>query len=81
LVVYGAKVKLDTDEPEQEYLCQKNYISLYILKESVIAAHRVQLAGLNVGKRCIRYSKPAKIDFAVVEQLLSATRDLAERPC
>jgi hypothetical protein len=42
---------------------------------------RAQLAGLNVWKGCIRYSKPAKIDFAVVEQLLSATRDSTERPC
>ena len=66
---------------EVGFASQKNYISLYILKESVVAAHRAQLAGLNVGKGCIRYSKPAKIDFVVVEQLLSATRDSAERPC
>jgi uncharacterized protein YdhG (YjbR/CyaY superfamily) len=66
---------------EVGFASQKNYISLYILKEGVVAAHRAQMAGLNVGKGCIRYSKPEKIDFAVVEQLLSATRDSAERPC
>jgi hypothetical protein len=47
----------------------------------VIAAHRAQLAGLSVGKGCIRYSRPEKIDFAVVEQLLIATRDSAAEPC
>jgi len=63
---------------EVGFASQKNYISLYILKESVVAAHRAQLAGLSVGKGCIRYSKRAKIDFAVVEQLLSDTRDSTE---
>ena len=66
---------------EVGFASQKNYISLYILKESVVAAHRAQLAGLSVGKGCIRYSKPEKIDFAVVEQLLIATRDSAAEPC
>ena len=66
---------------EVGFASQKNYISLYILKESVVAAHRARLAGLSVGKGCIRYSKPEKIDFSVVEQLLIATRDSAEEPC
>ncbi len=66
---------------EVAFASQKNYISLYILKEAVVGAHRAQLAGLNVGKSCIRYTKPAKIDFVVVEQLLSATRDSAGGPC
>jgi uncharacterized protein YdhG (YjbR/CyaY superfamily) len=66
---------------EVGFASQKNYISLYILKEPVIAAYRAQLAGLSVGKGCIRYSKPEKIDFAVVEQLLIATRDSAAGPC
>jgi uncharacterized protein YdhG (YjbR/CyaY superfamily) len=66
---------------EVGFASQKNYISLYFLKEPVIAAHRAQLAGLSVGKGCIRYSRPEKIDFAVVEQLLIATRDSAAEPC
>jgi uncharacterized protein YdhG (YjbR/CyaY superfamily) len=51
---------------------QKQYISLYVHKE-VLDAHRDQLAGLSVGKSCIRYTKPAKIDFAVVQRMLDAT--------
>jgi len=66
---------------EVGFASQKNYISLYMLKETVIKEHRADLAGLNVGKGCIRYSKPEKIDFAVVEKLLTATRDSAEGPC
>jgi len=66
---------------EVAFASQRNYISLYILKHAVIEAHRPQLAGLNVGKGCIRYSKPAKLDFAIVELLLAATRASAEEPC
>jgi uncharacterized protein YdhG (YjbR/CyaY superfamily) len=54
---------------------QKHYISLYIVNEPVLDAHRHLLKGLSVGKCCIRYPKPEKIDFAVVQQLLDATRE------
>ena len=50
-------------------------------KESVIVEYRAQLASLSIGKGCTPYSKPAKIDVGVVEQMLSATRDSAEGPC
>jgi hypothetical protein len=53
------------------FASQKNYISLYILKEEVLNKHREALAHLNLGKGCIRYRKPEQIDFTVVEKLLS----------
>ena len=58
---------------EVAFASQKNYISLYILKEPVLAQHRPSLTGLNLGKGCIRYSKPEKIDFGLVKQLLEDT--------
>jgi uncharacterized protein YdhG (YjbR/CyaY superfamily) len=66
---------------EVGFASQKNYISLYILKQPVIEAYRAELAGLNIGKGCIRYSKPEKVDFAVVEKLLRATRESDAVPC
>jgi uncharacterized protein YdhG (YjbR/CyaY superfamily) len=66
---------------EVAFASQKNYISLYILKEEVVNAHRDALAGLNVGKSCIKYTRPAKIDFAVVERLLIATRESSQGAC
>lgn len=57
-------------EVEVAFASQKNYISLYILKEEVMKKHRDSLAGLNLGKGCIRYTKPEKIDFEVVEKIL-----------
>lgn len=50
---------------------QKNYISLYILKQDALISNKHLLAGLSMGKSCIRYSKPQKIDFAVVKKLLT----------
>lgn len=58
---------------EVGFASQKSYISLYILKQEVMDRHRPALAGINLGKGCIRYSSPKKIDFAVVQQLLADT--------
>jgi hypothetical protein len=38
-----------------------------------MAAHRPQLAGLNVGKGCIRYRRPDQVNFDVVHSMLAAT--------
>ena len=65
---------------EVGFASQKNYISLYILKQAVIEANRAALQGLNVGKGCIRYTKPAKMDFATVEKLLRGTVAATSEP-
>ena len=57
-------------EIEVGFASQKSYISFYILKEDVLNKHREALAGLNLGKGCIRYRKPEQIDFKIVENLL-----------
>lgn len=66
---------------EVAFASQKNHISLYILKQAVVDAHRAELAGLNVGKSCIKYTRPAKIDFDVVRRLLVDTRESTEAAC
>ena len=58
---------------EVSFASQKNYISLYILKQPVLDAHRPSMEGLKVGKGCIRYSRPEQVDFEVVQSLLAAT--------
>jgi uncharacterized protein YdhG (YjbR/CyaY superfamily) len=58
-------------EIEVAFASQKNYISFYILKEEVLNKYRDKLTGNNLGKGCIRYSKPEKIDFNIVEKLLA----------
>ena len=58
---------------EVAFASQKNYISVYILKEEVLNRHRPALKEHNLGKGCVRYSKPEKIDFDIVKQLLADT--------
>ena len=57
-------------EIEIAFASQKNYISFYVLKDDVLNKHRESLKGLNMGKGCIRYTKPEKIDFKIVKGLL-----------
>ena len=50
-------------------------LGLYILRLDVLNAHRdlLKVKGVSVGKGVIRYSKPERIDFKVVEMMLKAT--------
>jgi len=66
---------------EVGFASQKNYISLYILKEDVIQANRALHKGLSVGKGCIRYSKPQKMDMEVIRKLLVDTVQSTSIPC
>ncbi len=67
--------KVPANKIEIAFASQKNYISFYILKEDILNKYRGDLSGLNVGKGCIRYSKPEKIDFNLVESLLIESRE------
>ena len=66
---------------EVAFASQKRYIALYIAKQTVVDAYRGELTGLSVGKGCIRYPKPEKVDFTVITKLLKATRDSPEQAC
>jgi uncharacterized protein YdhG (YjbR/CyaY superfamily) len=60
---------------EVGFASQKHFIALYILRTDVMRSHRYMLniPGVTLGKGCIRYLKPEKIDFNVVEKMLRAT--------
>ena len=48
---------------------QARYLLLYILKQPVFDAHVGELAGLSLGKGCIRYRRPEQVDWDVVSAL------------
>jgi uncharacterized protein YdhG (YjbR/CyaY superfamily) len=54
---------------------QKQYISLYCMPEHVVNEFRPEFPGVSIGKCCIRFTKPEKIDFGVVERLLRRTAE------
>jgi uncharacterized protein YdhG (YjbR/CyaY superfamily) len=60
---------------------QARYLSLYILKQPVFEAHRAELAGLSLGKGCIRYRQPEQVDWDIVASLLTATCASADPIC
>ena len=72
-MTYGMPSYAKDGTVEVAFASQKNYISFYIMKEKVLDRHRPALQGANLGKGCIRYSKPAKINFEVVKQPLADT--------
>ena len=66
---------------EVAFAKQAHHLSLYILKKPVFDAHRADLAGLSLGKGCIRYRRPDQVDWRVVESLLADTRDTTGDIC
>ena len=69
---YGMPAYSRDGVTEIAWASQKRYISLYVMRSDVLNAHRSQLAGLDVGKGCIRYRNPAAVDFTVVRSMLTA---------
>jgi uncharacterized protein YdhG (YjbR/CyaY superfamily) len=55
------------------FAAQKQYLSFYVVRTDVMAAHRDRLAGLSVGKGCIRYRRPEQMDVDVVRSVLALT--------
>jgi len=78
-----AYLKEVPDEVEVAFASQKNFIALYILRTDVMNTHKDQLKakGVTFGKGCIRYSKPERIDFNVVESMLRATVESTGMMC
>lgn len=74
---YGGPAYSRNGIVEVGFASQKHYIGLYILRNDVFDAHRDLLKGIGVslGKGVIRYSRPEKIDYQVVEMLLKATQE------
>ena len=74
---YGGPTYSRGGEVEVGFASQKNFIGLYILRTDVMKTHRDQLKGkgVSIGKGAIRYSKPERIDFNVVESMLRATQE------
>jgi len=66
---------------EVSFASQKQYISLYVMKKDVVDEFRSALSGASIGKGCIRFTKPDKIAFEVVQQLLRRTAESKSAPC
>lgn len=54
---------------------QKHNIAVYFMRTNVLDPYRFRFAPSSIGKSCIRYRNPDRIDFDMVEELLIAARD------
>jgi uncharacterized protein YdhG (YjbR/CyaY superfamily) len=68
---YGMPCYKKDDTILAAFASQKNYIAIYPGPKA-LRIHRAKLKGASLGKGCIRYASPAKIDFTVIESVLQA---------
>ncbi len=80
-MAYGMPVYKRNGVAEVAFASQKQYISLYVMKKDVVDEFREALAAASIGKGCIRFSKPEKIDFDVVKRLLRRNVESKSSPC
>ena len=70
------KYTMPTYEYEDQMLCafasQKHYLSLY-MDVDVVAAHKSELAHLNLGKSCIRFKRIEDLPLDTVTLMLEET--------
>ncbi len=78
VIDYGMPVYKKDGEMVTAFANQKGYIAFYAGR-TAIEKHAKDLAGINCGKGCIRYTKPEKIDFAVVRSLLKGIAKRGKR--
>jgi len=71
IMAYGMPA-YDRDGSGIAFASQKRYISVYVRAE-VRAVHAEELAAHDMGKSCLRFSLPARIDFDLVRRLLRTT--------
>ncbi|NEC17647.1 iron chaperone [Streptomyces parvus] len=60
---------------------QKQYISFHLLRTDVRDAFADRPASHDMGKGCLRFRRPQKIDFELVRDLLRATAATPGTPC
>ena len=70
---YGMPSYSRDDTVEVAFASQKQNIALYVLRTNVLDRHRDAFSKSAVGKGCVRYRNPDKIDFARVGQMLDET--------
>lgn len=67
---YGMPSYSKNGTVEVGFASQKNNISFYLLKKEVLDKYRHLFAKSAMGKGCIRFSNPGKIDFEMIEKMV-----------
>jgi uncharacterized protein YdhG (YjbR/CyaY superfamily) len=78
---YGMPTYSRNGKPEVAFASQKQYVALYVMKKDVVDEFRHALTAASIGKGCIRFTRPDKIDFAVIDRLLRRNAQSSGVPC
>ncbi|MFK0237810.1 iron chaperone [Streptomyces vinaceus] len=77
VMAYGMPAYERDGTCEFAFASQKQYLSFYVMRDDVREAFEDRLAGYDMGKGCLRFRRPEKVDLALLRDLLRAT---AARP-
>jgi uncharacterized protein YdhG (YjbR/CyaY superfamily) len=66
---------------EISFASQKNYVALYVMRKNVLDEFRAKITGASIGKGCIRFTKPERIPFDVLEELLRRNAGSRSEAC
>lgn len=66
---YGMPVYTRGDNHVAAFASQKQFIAIYV-DPNALTAHRDEVRGASCGKSCLRYTRPEKVDLALVATLL-----------
>jgi len=80
-IEYGMPSYVRGGEVEIAFASQRNNIALYVLKKSVLDKFREHFPKSYIGKGCIRYPRPEKIDFDLVEKMIIESQKSDDRIC
>jgi len=70
---YGGPCYEKNNIAEAGFASQKHFIGVYILKTDVMEKYKSELKGVSIGKGCIRFTNPEKINFSVIQKMLAGT--------
>ncbi|MFZ4175025.1 iron chaperone [Streptomyces griseoincarnatus] len=73
VMAYGMPAYERDGVAEVAFASQKQYISFYLLRGDVRDAFAERLACQDMGKGCLRFRKPERVDLDLVRDLLRAT--------
>ncbi|MFC9390248.1 iron chaperone [Streptomyces venezuelae] len=73
VMAYGMPAYERNGTAEIAFASQKQDISFYLMRSDVREAFEERLAAQDMGKGCLRFRKPERVDFDLVRDLLKAT--------
>ncbi len=80
---YGMATYTRDGEAEFAFASQKGHVALYGMKQGALEPLRDEFTGTGakIGKGCIRYSKPERVNLEALTRLLQATAASGDGPC